>query len=115
MKSLLATKQLAITFITSGVQITICHCILDGALVLVRVGTIRKMAVVDERPQVTEEAGNLLRFYVPQLELSNPRRIDDVTTVVEWKKPRIGRRVFAFLCVPTHTSHAQVKTRLHCV
>lgn len=111
--NLLAKKQLAITFITSRIQVTICHGILNSALVLVRMGAIREMAVVDERPQVTKETGDLLRFYVPQLELPNTWRIDDVTSLAEWKKPRIGCCVFAFLCVLTHASHTQIEPGLH--
>ena len=63
--NLLTKKQLAITFITSRIQVTICYGVLHGALVLVRMGAIREMAVVDERPQVAKETGDFLRFYVP--------------------------------------------------
>ena len=77
-----------------------------------RVRAIGKFAEADERPQVAIVAGDLLGNHVPELELPQAGRVDDVPAGRKRKHSGGGRRVLSLLSFGAHFADAQVQARL---
>src|SRR5262245_5516267 len=106
----------AIAFISPGIEPTVCASVLDRAIRLVTMGAVGESAAIDERPQIAEEPGHLGRDNIPQLELTDPRRIDYVTRACgEPQKPSSRGSVLAFFGLLAHGGHTQVETWFNCV
>jgi len=79
-----ARADLDVTFITACVDPAVGNCVFYGAIVFVRVRAIGEAAAAYIGSQLAEEAGDLFGNHVPELELADARRVDDVAAEGEW-------------------------------
>ena len=93
---LLSAEQMTITLVPPLVQPAVGHGVLDGAVVLVGVRAVGKLAEADVGPQIAVEAGHFFGDHVPKLELPHARRVDHVAAAIQRQQPGGGGRVPAF-------------------
>ncbi len=103
--------HLAITLIASNIEFSVGDCPFDGAIVFMRVGAVRKLAAVDEGANIAEVTDDFCGNHVPQLELPDSRRVDEMPATRQRNQNRRGCRVFAFLVFRTDVTDTELKPR----
>jgi hypothetical protein len=107
-------KQQAITFISPGIEPAIGHGVFHGAVRFVTVRAIGEFALVDKRPQIAEEAGDLGGDDVPKLKLPNAGRVDHIAVARGQPNESRGRGgVLALLRFLADGGHTQFEARFN--
>jgi len=101
-----------ITFVTSQIEPPLGDAVLDGTVLFVGMGTVRKATTILVGPQVPKESKDLFGNQVPVHELSQSRRVDDVAAERQFQKFRRRCRVGAFECVADFAD-SQIERRFH--
>ena len=109
----LIQRQLTVAFVTADIDAAIGGRVLDGTAIFVRVRAIGEPAATDERPQVAEKGGDFFGNHIPQLELPDAGRIDDVSATIQRNQLSRRRRMPTLLCFVADGADAQMQIGLN--
>src|SRR6476660_112046 len=103
--SLSLGEELDVTAVTALVYLAALGRRLDGAPFVVHVCAVAELARSQERPELWEEAVQVVLVDFPQPQLAQPRRIRHEATTFERDELDEPRRVGAFASVGADCSH----------
>ena len=100
-KQQVTLQQMAIGIIASGIDASVSHCALDGAVILAEVQTVGVTASADMRSQIWHQRRDLFGRDIPKLKLAYARSVEHPSCIdsFEWDQCRSGGRVASFLIV----------------
>ena len=99
--------EMHIAVVAARVDASVGDRVEYGAVHFVNVSAIGKSTVTDVRSNVSEQTANLGRGNVPQLQLPNARRVDQIAASGQWDQLRRGGGVLTFHVLLTNALHAQ--------
>ena len=105
----LAGSEREIAFVASGVEPSVGDGVFNGARGLDVMRAVGEFTQIFVRPEIAVISEHLFRLDVPEHELADAGRVDDVAAERELEEPRGRRRVPAFLIFAAHFPDAELE------